>query len=97
MVRPIEDASYLHTLKHIEIVYGDLTDAESLKDAVSGVQRVYNVAAKTGPWGLEEVYRAINVQGLANLIHAAMDAGVQRIVHTSSITVYGHHPRGIVT
>jgi nucleoside-diphosphate-sugar epimerase len=37
------------------------------------------------------------VQGLANLIHAAMDAGVQRIVHTSSITVYGHHLRGIVT
>jgi nucleoside-diphosphate-sugar epimerase len=61
------------------------------------VERVYNVAAKTGPWGLEEVYRATNVQGLANLIHAAIDAGVQRIIHTSSITVYGHHLHGIVT
>lgn len=97
MVRPVEDASRLRTLTGVEVVNGDLTDAASLKRAVQGVQRVYNVAAKTGPWGLEGVYRAINVQGLADLVHAAMQAGVQRIVHTSSITVYGHHLHGIVT
>jgi len=97
MVRPVEDASYLRSLAGVEIVNGDLTNAASLRHAVKGVQRVYNVGAKTGPWGPEEVYRAINVQGLAYLIHAAVDAGVQRIVHTSSITVYGHHLHGIVT
>ncbi len=97
MVRPVEDSSHLRTQAGVEIVEGDLTDSASLKRAVEGVQRVYNVAAKTGPWGLEDIYRAVNVQGLADLIHAAMDAGVQRIVHTSSITVYGHHLRGIVT
>ncbi|MBV9020947.1 MAG: NAD(P)H-binding protein, partial [Ktedonobacteraceae bacterium] len=91
LVRPVEDASYLHTLQGVEVVNGDITNASSLKQAVQGVQRVYNVAAKTGPWGLEDVYHAVNVQGLADLIHAALDAGVQRIVHTSSITVYGHH------
>jgi uncharacterized protein YbjT (DUF2867 family) len=63
MVRPIEDANYLRTLKNVEIVHGDLTDVKSLKDAVRGAQRIYNVAAKTGPWGLEEVHRAINVRG----------------------------------
>ncbi len=97
LVRPVEDTSHLRTLQDVEIVQGDLTDSASLKRAVQGVQRVYNVAAKTGPWGLEDVYRAVNVQGLAELIHAAMEAGVQRIVHTSSITVYGHHLHGIVT
>ena len=97
LVRPVEDTSYLRTLLRVEIVQGDLTDSASLKRAVQGVQCVYNVAAKTGPWGLEDVYRAVNVQGLAVLIHAAMEAGVQRIVHTSSITVYGHHLHGIVT
>ncbi len=97
MVRPVEDISYLQTLKGVEIVKGDLTDVESLKRAVKGVQRVYNIAAKTGPWGLEEVYHAVNVRGLTDLILAAMDAGVERIVHTSSITVYGHHLSGIVT
>src|SRR5579875_3428647 len=75
MVRPVEDSSRLRTLEGIDIVYGDLTDADSLKRAVEGVQRVYNVAAKTGPWGPEDVYRAVNVQGLANLVHAAVDAG----------------------
>jgi nucleoside-diphosphate-sugar epimerase len=97
MVRPIEDSSRLRTLGGVEVVNGDLTQPETLKRAVQGVQRVYNVAAKTGPWGLEDVYRAINVSGLADLINASMDAGVQRIVHTSSITVYGHHLHGIVT
>lgn len=97
MVRPIENSSRLHKLAGVEVVSGDLTKPESLKRAVQGVQRVYNVAAKTGPWGLEDVYRAINVRGLVDLIQAAMDAGVQRIVHTSSITVYGHHLDGIVT
>lgn len=97
MVLPMEDASRLRALPGVEVVQGDLTDAESLKRAVQGAERVYNVAAKTGPWGLEEVYRAINVQGLANLIHASLEAGVKRIVHTSSITVYGHHLHGIVT
>ena len=97
MVRPVEDASYLRTLSGVEIVNGDLTNAASLKRAVQGVERVYNVGAKTGPWGPESVYRAINVYGLADLVHAAMDAGVQRIVHTSSITVYGHSLHGVVT
>jgi nucleoside-diphosphate-sugar epimerase len=97
MVRPLEDASRLRKLEVVEIVHGDLTDPASLKCALQGVQRVYNVAAKTGPWGLEDVFWATNVQGLADLVHASMDAGVQRIVHTSSITVYGHHLHGIMT
>ena len=97
LVRPGENTSYLQTLADVEITQGDITDGASLKCAVRGVQRVYHVAAKTGPWGLEEGYTATNVQGVATLIYAAMDAGVQRIVHTSSITVYGHHLRGIVT
>lgn len=97
LVRPIEDTSYLQTLPHIEMVHGDLTDIKSLKLAVRDVQRVYNVAAKTGPWGPEETYQATNVKGVIDLISVAMDAGVQRIVHTSSITVYGHHLHGVVT
>ena len=97
MVRPGEDTSRLRKLTGVEVVHGDLTDPASLKRAVQDMQRVYHVAAKTGPWGPEEVYRAANVTGLANLIHASMDDGVQRIVHTSSIAVYGHPLHGIVT
>ena len=97
MLRPAEHGDRLYALKDVEVMLGDMTDEASLKRAVKGVQRVFHVAAKTGPWGLESAYRATNVQGVANLIHASLDAGVQRIVHTSSITVYGHHLQGIVT
>src|SRR6266550_1778400 len=97
MVRPVEGASRLRKLDGVEVVLGDLVDHESLKRAVQSMQRVYNVAAKTGPWGLEKDYNAVNVWGVADLITASMDAGVQRIVHTSSITVYGHHLKGIIT
>jgi nucleoside-diphosphate-sugar epimerase len=97
MVRLAEDASRLRKLDGVEVVLGDLVDRESLKRAVQGVQRVYNVAAKTGPWGLEKEYQAVNVWGVADLLTASMDAGVERIVHTSSITVYGHHLKGIIT
>ena len=97
MVRLVEDASHLRKLDGVEVVHGDLTDRESLKYAVQGIQRVYNVAAKTGPWGLEKEYEAVNVWGVADLITASMDAGVQRVVHTSSITIYGHHLHGVIT
>lgn len=97
LVRPVEDASRLRKLPGVEVVQGDLTNTASLKRAVQSVQCVYNVAAKTGPWGLERQYNAVNVWGVADLIMAAMEAGVRRIVHTSSITVYGHHLHGLVT
>ncbi len=97
LVRPGEDIDCLRTLPGVELIYGDLTNPPSLKRAVQGMQRIYHIAAKTGPWGPEKVYQATNVQGLADLIFAAMEAGVRRIVHTSSITVYGHRLRDIVT
>jgi uncharacterized protein YbjT (DUF2867 family) len=53
MVRPVEDTARLRKLVGVEVIHGDLTDRESLKRAVQGMRRVYNVAAKTGPWGLE--------------------------------------------
>lgn len=96
-VRPDEDTWRLQPCSHLELFHGDLTDTIALKGAVRGVERVYQLAAKTGPWGKEQSYRAINVQGVADLVYAAMEAGVRRIVHTSSITVYGHRLSGVVT
>ncbi len=97
LIQPGQSPAFLQALPGVEVVEDDLTDTASLKRAVVGTQRVYHIAAKTSPWGPEAAYQAANVQGVLDLIAAAMDAGVERIVHTSSITVYGHHLRGIVT
>jgi nucleoside-diphosphate-sugar epimerase len=97
LVLPEESVAHLQSLPSVEVVRGDLTDGESLRRAVRGVRRVYHVAAKTGPWGAEEDYRKVNVLGLAELVGVSVEAGVERFVHTSSITVYGHRLQGVVT
>ena len=70
----------------LECVTGDLTDLDSLRRAAVGVDAVFHVAAdyRLGARVPAELYRA-NVEGTRNVIAAARDAGVRRIVYTSSV------------
>lgn len=77
----------------IELVTGDVTDADSIGRAMTGCDRVYHVAGwvRIGTWG-SEIARAVNVTGTENVCRAALEHGVQRVVHTSSIATIGHSP-----
>jgi nucleoside-diphosphate-sugar epimerase len=97
LILPGEDATGLQRLPGVEVVRGDLTCSESLQQAVQGIRCIYHLAAKTGVWGSAHSYWQVNVWGLAELVRVALLAGVERFVHTSSITVYGHHLQGIVS
>ncbi len=97
MVLPGEDEARLQCLPGVEVMHGDVTESESLRRAVQGVRCVYHLAAKTGAWGPEKSYWQVNVWGLAELVKISIEAGVERFVHTSSITVYGHRLRGVIT
>jgi nucleoside-diphosphate-sugar epimerase len=79
---------------YLEVRRGDMNDRGSLEAAVRGVDRIIHCAARTGPWGPEVAYRQTNVVGLQWLVEAALAAGVQRIVHVSSIIVHGSDVRG---
>ncbi|HTU35070.1 MAG TPA: hopanoid-associated sugar epimerase [Candidatus Acidoferrum sp.] len=70
----------------VERVEGDLRDARSLARAMRGVQRVFHVAADYRLWARdpEEIYRS-NVEGTRSLLDAAREAGVERIVYTSTV------------
>jgi dihydroflavonol-4-reductase len=74
----------------IEIAEGDLCDVASLKRTVAGCQMLFHVAADYRIWARhpEEMDR-INVQGSRDLLQAAADAGVQKIVFTSSVAAVG--------
>ncbi len=74
----------------IERVTGDLTDSTSLRAAVKGCDALYHVAADYRLWipKPKEIYD-INVDGTQNLMRAAGEAGVTRIVYTSSVAVLG--------
>ncbi len=74
----------------IEVVAGDLTNRESLDRACQGVEVVYNIGALYRTAGLPDAaYRAVNAQGVADLVRAAGAAGATRVVHCSTVGVHG--------
>ena len=80
----------------VERVTGDLRDAASLERAVAGCGLVFHVAADYRLWARDpgELYRS-NVDGTRNLLQAAMQAGVERVVYTSTVGCIGIPPAGI--
>jgi len=79
----------------VEVVVGNLTDAESLRRACEGVEVVYNIAALYRTAGLPgSAYRAVNAEGVATLVRAAAGAGARRVVQCSTVGVHGdvEHP-----
>jgi nucleoside-diphosphate-sugar epimerase len=62
----------------------DLTQPDGLTEAIRGHDVVFHVASKTGIWGPREEFMRINVEGTDNLLEACREAGVQRLVYTSS-------------
>ncbi|PLX99029.1 MAG: 3-beta hydroxysteroid dehydrogenase [Desulfuromonas sp.] len=66
---------------------GDLNDREAVKEAVSGCELVFHVAAKAGVWGSFEDFFQPNVVGTQNIVAACRECGVTRLVYTSSPSV----------
>ena len=92
LARAGSDTAFIESLG-VTVVRGDLTDAEALKRAVEGCDVVVHCAAKVGDWGHVDGYRAVNVEGLRNLLDATLGRTLHRFVHVSSLGVYAarHH------
>jgi dihydroflavonol-4-reductase len=74
----------------IEVVAGDLTDQDSLRRAVAGVDVVYNIAALYREAGLAPgSYRAVNADAVGTVVRLAGEQGVRRVVHCSTVGVHG--------
>lgn len=74
----------------IEIVEGDLRDPASRLKAVRGVTSLYHVAADYRLWTRDPAAMfATNVEATESLLRAAADAGVRRMVYTSSVATLG--------
>jgi 2-alkyl-3-oxoalkanoate reductase len=89
LVQPHENDELL-VRDGVEVQRGDLRDVASLRKAVTGVDCLLHCAARTGPWGPQREYDAINVIGLRTILESALTAGVRRIVHVSSVAVHGN-------
>ena len=85
LILPGEDISSLDGLE-IELVEGNVLDAVSLDQAMKGIDTVFHLAGVISIMpGRNEWMRTVNVIGTKNVLKAAIDAGVKRLVYTSSI------------
>lgn len=89
LVRSTSPKNNLEALE-AEVVYGDLKDKASLERALEDCDALYHVAADYRLWSLnpQELYDN-NVKGTENIMKAALDVGIGKIVYTSSVATLG--------
>jgi len=81
--------------RRIEIVEGDLRDANSLARAMAGIRYLFHVAADYRLWARDpQDIVETNVEGTRLTMEAALRAGVERIVYTSSVATLLPRPDG---
>lgn len=92
MRRPNSSLDALDSLQP-ELVVGDVLDPASLVAACEGCALVFHVAAVSDYWRTptERIYR-VNVEGTRNVLVAALETGVERLVYTSSVGALGLPP-----
>jgi dihydroflavonol-4-reductase len=74
----------------LEVVEGDLADRGSLDRALAGCEALFHVAAdyRLGAFDPQQLYQT-NVEGTRNILEASRQAGVRRVVYTSSVGTVG--------
>ncbi|MBL7664012.1 MAG: NAD-dependent epimerase/dehydratase family protein, partial [Bacteriovoracaceae bacterium] len=78
-----------NTYPHLETMgvknlTGDLSDYQSVKKALTGMDAVFHVAAKAGVWGDYEDYFNANFMGTKNIVDACLELKIKKCVYTSS-------------
>lgn len=73
----------------IEKVYGDVTDINSIRSLLEGIDVIVHLAARVLDWGTETLFIRLNYAGTKNVLNAAVKAGVKRFIFMSSLTVHG--------
>lgn len=92
LCRRSSDTTFLRGLG-VEIREGDLRDEAALERACRGVDVVIHAAARLGEWGPWQEFTDLNVTATGALVRLAASAGARRIVHVSSVAVYGRTAR----
>ena len=77
-------------MKGVKLFKGDISDQESLMKAMKNCQYVYHVAAFANVWSKDPtlIYR-LNVDGALNVLEVARNAGIKRVVLTSTAGILG--------
>jgi dihydroflavonol-4-reductase len=94
LVRRESDRRNIHGLD-VELAEGNLNDPQSLRSAVKGCRALYHAAADYRLWVKDpKALYEINVTATRDLLLLASEAGIERIVYTSSVATLGREPSG---
>ncbi|WP_022940756.1 2-alkyl-3-oxoalkanoate reductase [Psychromonas hadalis] len=85
------------TAMGVTMIKGDISDKQSLFNAMKGCDMVFHVASKAGIWGNKQSYFKPNVEGTENIINACKAHNIPRLIYTStpSVTFAGCDENGI--
>jgi dTDP-glucose 4,6-dehydratase len=79
-------------LKEMDVIAGDICDRDSVRQVMQDTDIVFHLAALIAipySYNAPASYVRTNVEGTLNILQAARDLGVQRVLHTSTSEVYG--------
>jgi len=89
LARETSDTGPLETLG-AEVTIGDVTDRGSLLEGMRGCDWVINIAAAYSFWlPRKRTYADVNVAGTRNVMECALETGIAKVVHVSTMAVYG--------
>ena len=72
----------------IQLVRGDIRRAQEVRDAVRDCRQVYHLAANPNLWTrVRSDFNAVNNEGTRNVLHEALRAGAERVLHTSTESI----------
>ena len=75
---------------NIHLFKGDVNDLDSIKNALDGCEQVFHLAAFARMWAKPaDIFYKVNVDGTKNVLQAAMEKNISKLVYTSSTAVFG--------
>ena len=88
LVREKSDTRYIND-QPLKFITGDITDLKSVLAACKDMDAVVHTAAKVGDWGDYREFYEVNVTGTENVLNAALNNKVPKVILTGSVSSYG--------
>jgi dihydroflavonol-4-reductase len=89
-VRVVErpGADLAHLPREVETIRADIRDRQAVRTAMTGARFVYHLAANPNLWARDRAeFDAVNHRGTVHVLDAALDAGAERVLHTSTESI----------
>lgn len=90
LVRKPDEHPWLKRCPQVEIVHADILDADRVSEAVAGCTYVVHAGGLFRFWGKREAFERTNAEGTANVLRAAAQTSLKKLIYVSTIAVVGN-------